>query len=63
MNLKYSQLLIIQNYHWLENPGKSKIPVRTKGTEITVMKRKKKLFISLIHYFNIIFNYLWSVFW
>lgn len=32
--LIYSQLPIIRNNHWLDNPGKSKFPVKTKGIEI-----------------------------
>lgn len=39
------QLLIIEDDYWLDNQGKSKILVKTKGTDITV---KNELFISLI---------------
>lgn len=40
-----SELLIIQDEYWLDNQGKSKILVKTKGKDITV---KSELFISLI---------------
>lgn len=39
------QRLIIKDDYWLDNQGKSKILVKTKGKDITV---KSELFISLI---------------
>lgn len=55
MTKKYSQLLIIRNDHWLDNPGQWKITDHTKGTVTTVMKWKNKLLISLMHHL-IVFN-------
>lgn len=43
MKKKYSQLLIFRNDHWLDNRGKWKITVQTKGTVTTVTKWKNKL--------------------
>lgn len=37
---QYSQLPIIWEEHWLNNPRKSDIPVKTKGTKITKTHRE-----------------------
>lgn len=38
----YSQLPITRNDHWLDNCEKSKIPVKTKCSEIVIEKRENK---------------------
>lgn len=39
--MNYRQILIIWDNHWLDNQGKSKIPVnKTTGTKITVKKKQ-----------------------
>lgn len=46
---QYSPYPIIQDDHCLDNPGQSKIPVKTQGSKKTVKPRESVLFISLIH--------------
>lgn len=54
---EYSQLPIIQDNRWLDNPGKLRIPVKTKQfTNNLKETEKNNLFISLIPHLDMIFN-------